>query len=93
MLQAASLPGTNRPLSATDQAIRRSAFTSYGLYNLPFGGGQMFANNVNWLVNGIIGGWEFSPAVIWQSGLPFSLSYSACGASIPGDAPCRRTET
>ena len=43
-----------------DQAIRRSAFTSYGLYNLPFGRGQMFANNVNWLVNGIIGGWEYS---------------------------------
>jgi outer membrane receptor protein involved in Fe transport len=72
-----------------DQAIRRSAFTSYGLYNLPFGRGQMFANNVNWLVNGIIGGWEFSTTVIWQSGLPFSLSYSACGASIPGDAPCQ----
>jgi Carboxypeptidase regulatory-like domain/TonB dependent receptor len=72
-----------------DQAIRRSAFTSYGLYNLPFGRGQMFANNVNWLVNGIIGGWEYSTTVIWQSGLPFSLSYSACGASIPGNAPCQ----
>ena len=72
-----------------DSAIRRSAFTAYGLYNLPFGRGQMFAGDVNWLVNGIIGGWEFSPVVVWQSGLPFSLSYSACGASIPGDAPCQ----
>ena len=49
----------------------------------------MFTGNVNAWVNGIIGGWEFSPVVIWQSGLPFSLSYSACGASIPGDAPCQ----
>jgi Carboxypeptidase regulatory-like domain/TonB dependent receptor len=72
-----------------DQAIRRNAFTAYGLYNLPFGRGQMFAGNVNWLVNGIIGGWEYSPTVFWQSGLPFSPSYSACGASIPGDAPCQ----
>jgi hypothetical protein len=72
-----------------DQAIRRGAFTAYGLYYLPFGRNQMFANSQNWLVNGIIGGWEFSPTFIWQSGLPFSPSYSACGASIPGDAPCQ----
>ncbi len=72
-----------------DQAIRRSAFTAYGLYNLPFGRNQMFASSQNWLVNGIISGWEFSPTFVWQSGLPFSLSYSACGASIPGDAPCQ----
>jgi hypothetical protein len=72
-----------------DQAIRRSAFTSYGLWNLPFGRNQMFASNVNSWVNGVIGGWEFSPVVVWQSGLPFSLSYSDCGASIPGDAPCQ----
>jgi hypothetical protein len=49
----------------------------------------MFASNVNSWVNGIIGGWELSPTFIWQSGLPFSLSYSDCGASIPGDAPCQ----
>jgi hypothetical protein len=72
-----------------DSAIRRSAFTAYGLYNLPFGRGQMFASNVNWWVNGIIGGWEYSSTVFWQSGLPFSLSYSACGSSIPGSAPCQ----
>jgi hypothetical protein len=72
-----------------DQAIRRSAFTAYGLYNLPFGRGQKYANSGNWLVNGIVSGWEYSPVVIFQSGLPFSLSYSACGASIPGDAPCQ----
>jgi hypothetical protein len=59
------------------------------LYNLPFGRNQMFGSNVNWLVNGIIGGWEFSPTIVFQSGLPFSLSYSDCGASIPGDAPCQ----
>jgi outer membrane receptor protein involved in Fe transport len=72
-----------------DQAIRRSAFTSYGLWQLPFGRNQMFAGNVNSWVNGIIGGWELSPTFIWQSGLPFSLSYSDCGASIPGSAPCQ----
>ena len=72
-----------------DQAIRRSAFTAYGLWNLPFGRNQFIGGHVNSLVNGIIGGWQFSPVVSWQSGLPFSLSYSNCGASIPGDAPCQ----
>ncbi len=72
-----------------DSNTRRSAFTAYGLWQLPFGKGKMFANHVNGLVNGVIGGWEISPTVIWQSGLPFSLSYSQCGAVIPGDAPCQ----
>jgi hypothetical protein len=71
-----------------DQAIRRSAFTSYGLYKLPFGKSQMFLNN-NRLIDYIVGGFEISPVVIWQSGLPYSLSYSACGNVIPGDAPCQ----
>ena len=65
-----------------DQAIRRSAFTSYGLWNLPFGRNQMFASNVNSWMNGLIGGWAFSPVLVWQSGLPFSLSYSDCAASF-----------
>jgi hypothetical protein len=72
-----------------DSAIRRSAFTAYGLYHLPFGRNEMFANHVNSVTNAFIGGWEISPVVSWQSGLPFSLSYSDCGAVIPGSAPCQ----
>jgi hypothetical protein len=87
---ASSFATWDKPaVTGNDSAIRRSAFTAYGLYNLPFGRNEMFANNVNSWVNGIIGGWEYSSTVIWQSGLPFSPSYSACGASIPGDAPCQ----
>jgi len=71
-----------------DSALRRKAFTGYGLYKLPFGKGQKFMSNVNPIVNYIIGGFEVSPIVIWQSGLPFTLSYSSCGTSIPGSAPC-----
>jgi hypothetical protein len=72
-----------------DSAVRRSAFTAYGLYKLPFGKGQAYANNTNGLVNVLVEGWEFSPTFFWQSGLPYSLSYSNCGAVIPGDAPCQ----
>ena len=72
-----------------DSAIRRSAFTAYGLWRLPFGKGQLFAHDVNGWVNGVIGGWQIDPVVSFQSGLPFGLGYSDCGASIPGDAPCQ----
>ncbi len=72
-----------------DSNIRRSAFTAYGLWQLPFGKGKMFANHVNGWVNGVIGGWELSPTAVWQSGLPFSLNYSQCSAVIPSDAPCQ----
>ena len=71
-----------------DQAIRRSAFTGYGLWQLPFGKGKMFLNQGG-VLNYIVGGWEYSPVVQWQSGLPFTLSYDNCGAQVPGDAPCQ----
>ena len=65
-----------------DQAIRRSAFTGYGLWQLPFGKGKMFLNQGG-VLNYIVGGWEYSPVVQWQSGLPFTLSYDSCGQTIP----------
>jgi|GEM_PF-131763 len=72
-----------------DSAIRRSAFTAYGLYKLPFGHSQMYLGHSNDIVNYLVEGWEISPVVQWQSGLPYSLSYSDCSAVIPSDAPCQ----
>lgn len=72
-----------------DSNVRRSAFTAYGLWRLPFGKGQMFAHDVNGVVNGIIGGWQITPTIVWQSGLPFTLGYSNCGTTLPYDAPCQ----
>jgi hypothetical protein len=71
-----------------DSAIRRSAFTAYGLYRLPFGKGQMFLNHGGF-VNYLVEGFEFSPTVVYQSGLPFTISYDSCGSQLPGDAPCQ----
>jgi hypothetical protein len=72
-----------------DQAIRRSAFTGYGLWRLPFGHNGMVLTNVNTFTNYLVSGWEFSPVFAWQSGLPYSLSFSECGSFIPGNAPCQ----
>jgi hypothetical protein len=71
-----------------DSAIRRNALTAYGLYKLPFGKGQTFLGNAHGFVNQLVSGFEFSPTFVVQSGLPFTLSDSDCGASIPGSAPC-----
>jgi hypothetical protein len=71
-----------------DGAIRRSALTAYGLYKLPFGKGQTFLGNASGWVNQLVGGFEFSPVFIVQSGLPFTVSFGGCGSDIPGDAPC-----
>jgi hypothetical protein len=69
-----------------DGSIRRSAFTAYGLYHLPFGKGMMFLNQSSGLVNALVGGWEISPIVVYQSGLPFTLGYSSCSSFTQG--PC-----
>ncbi len=71
-----------------DSSIRRSALTAFGIYKLPFGKGQRFLGQSRGVVNQIVSGFEFSPTFVYQSGLPFTLSDSDCGASIPGSAPC-----
>jgi hypothetical protein len=68
-----------------DSAIRRSAFTGYGLYKLPFGKNGMFLNQSG-LLDYIVGGWEISPVVQYQSGLPFTLGFASCSSFTQG--PC-----
>jgi hypothetical protein len=71
-----------------DSSIRRSALTVYGLYKLPFGKGQQFLGQSKGIVNQIVSGFEFSPTFVYQSGLPFTVSFNGCGSDIPGSAPC-----
>lgn len=71
-----------------DSNVRRSVWTGYAVYKLPFGKGQTFLGNSKGFVNQLVSGFEFSPTVVYQSGLPFTLSFNGCGADIPGDAPC-----
>jgi len=71
-----------------DSNVRRSVWTGYALYKLPFGRGQTFMGDSKGFVNQLVSGFEFSPTVVYQSGLPFTLSFNGCGADIPGDAPC-----
>jgi outer membrane receptor protein involved in Fe transport len=77
-----------RAAKGRDSSLRQQQIILYGLYQLPFGRNKMFLSNVNAVVNQIVGGWELSPVLNYSSGLPFTLSYGSCNASIPGDAPC-----
>jgi hypothetical protein len=55
-----------------------SNFGGYVLYNLPFGRGKTFGSNTNWLVNGIIGGWQTAVDTSIHSGFgitPFAGAY------------------
>ncbi len=72
--------------------LREQEEVFYGTFDLPFGRNHRFAANVPGYLDEVIGGWQYSPIVTWASGLPFTLTYNECSASIPvssgGNAPC-----
>jgi len=49
---------------------RRNRVLITFLYELPFGKGQTFMNSANKLVDGVLGGWELSGVMLFQTG-PF----------------------
>lgn len=52
-------------------------FTVSYSYELPFGKGRAFANGLNPVVDKLIGGWQISGITQFQSGQPFSVSYTS----------------
>ena len=63
-------PSLNRGVSDFDTT---HLITVDWVYQLPFGQGKRFGNSDNWLVNELIGGWQWSGLSRWTSGLPFTL--------------------
>ena len=53
-------------------------------YRLPFGKNQMLFGDVGNVVDKIIGGWQVSGISTFQTGQPFSVSYSAPGTYTDG---------
>ena len=51
----------------------RNAFKGRVVYQLPFGKGRQFMNQ-NFLLDEVLGGWQVSSVMIFQSGNPFSVS-------------------
>jgi len=77
-----------RATKGRDSNVRQQQIIIYGLYELPFGRQKPFLSDTNAVVNQIVSGWQISPVLNYSSGLPFTLSYSECNASVPGSAPC-----
>ena len=59
---------------------RPQAFVLTGNWNLPFGHNQAFGGGAPRWVNQAIGGFALNGDLSWQSGLPFTPSYSLCTA-------------
>ena len=61
----------------------RNAFKGRVLYQLPFGRGRMFMNK-NWILDEVLGGWQISSTLQFQSGNPFSV-FGSQETFSPGD--------
>ncbi len=75
-----------RGLSAQD--IGQRFVTSY-VYELPFGRGKPFLNNVNRTQNLLIGGWQVNGITTAQSGVPFTVgnSFDESNSDSPSPRP------
>jgi hypothetical protein len=60
---------------------RRNRVLVTFLYELPFGRGKTFMNSANKMVDGVLGGWELSGVLLFQSGPFMSVSTTSdpCG--------------
>ncbi len=58
---------------------RTQQFNFSGIYDLPFGKGKQFANNISELADRIIGGWQLTASWGLSSGVPFSACYNEVG--------------
>jgi hypothetical protein len=71
-----------------DSNVRQQSIVSYGSYDLPFGKGKQYAPNANKLTDELIGGYQLSYVLTWQSGLPFGVGYDQFNPYTgPGTAP------
>jgi hypothetical protein len=63
-----------------DDQNRPQVFVANVVYQLPFGKGKQFLNNVSTWENQIVGGWQVTSTLNYSAGLPFTPSYGECGS-------------
>jgi hypothetical protein len=52
------------------------------VYDLPFGHGRTFGQNLNPVMDGILGGWQVSAVNTMQAGTPFNIEYGPNSAQL-----------
>jgi hypothetical protein len=60
-----------------EASVRRFVFNLNHVYELPFGKGKQFLKNASRAVDLLAGGWQLSGIWVWESGVPFTPSYSS----------------
>ncbi len=78
-------PKLNYGISNTD---RKHVFVLTNVIDLPFGEGKTFLGNLGEITGRIVSGWSLAATASWESGLPFSPTYSSCFADRD-TGPCR----
>ena len=71
-------PGFRLNYGNSDQN-QPNVFAGSVVYNLPFGHGQHFGNDVSGAMNQVIGGWQLNSIVIMNGGTPFDINTSGIG--------------
>ena len=71
-------PGFRLNYGNSDQN-QPNVFAGSVVYNLPFGHGQHFGNDVSGAANQVIGGWQLNSIVIMNGGTPFDINTSGIG--------------
>ncbi len=68
--------------------VRRFVGNFTNIYELPVGKGRKFLNNAPRALDAVAGGWQLSGIWVWESGAPFTPSYTDCGKD-EDTGPCR----
>ena len=71
-------PGFRLNYGNSDQD-QPNVFAASAVYNLPFGHGQHYGNDVSGAMNQVIGGWQLNSIVILNGGTPFDINTSGIG--------------
>jgi hypothetical protein len=82
----------NNTLAWRDRTEPRNRITGGGTYELPFGHGRQYANQLNPIMEAILGGWTTSHLWMWNAGplLSFDDQMNVAGANPKIDNPTRK---
>jgi hypothetical protein len=65
-----------------------NVLSAYAVYDLPFGRGKQFGNNMSSAANAVVGNWAINPIISWHGGFPLSLyGASDSGTGSPENRP------